>query len=114
MAAKLQGHKNPWGKPLVECSLAEIDFILEMEAIDNPKEFQFYRSGQSTVPPPAAHSMTAWANVLRGEALMRFMTGRWSPKATARSEAMRNTSMSGMKPGVTVRGKAVNSAGNQD
>lgn len=102
LASKIQGHRNPFGKPLTDYTIWELDWVLEMEALDRPKELSFSRNGQE--PVTSAQVMAAWASTLTGAALVRFMKGKWSPKATAVSQAQKGI---GLKPGITKGGKPI-------
>lgn len=103
-AAKIQGHKNPFGKPLPEYTVAELDFVLEMEARDNPKEFVFVRDGESSDGSHVTEAKAAWVGVLRGKSLAKRLSGIPFSKVAA-YHARRVGGARGMTPGVRERGK---------
>ena len=74
-AAKIQGHRDPFGKKLLDYTVAELDFVLEMEALDKPDEYVFERGGIASNNAHVPHNKAAWASVLRGTALAKFFSG---------------------------------------
>lgn len=65
MVSVIQGHKNPFADHLLAYSEAQLDFILEMESIDNPERISFSRSGSGAA---ITDIMAAWDRVLSGPA----------------------------------------------
>ena len=106
LASKIQGHRNPFGKPLTEYNHAELDFILEMSAIDDPESYVFHRGGD--VPLSPSQVSAAWFKVLRGKALLRHTLGQAIEVANKAVEAFNGRFTGGLKPGITQRGKAIN------
>lgn len=99
-AAKIQGHKNPFGKTLLEYTVPELDFVLEMEALDNPKGFVFKRGGISTDGSHVTEAKAAWASVLRGAALTRYLSGIPFKAVQAYRARVSGAQAAGMKPGI--------------
>ena len=64
-----------------------------MAAKDDPKSYVFRRG--DTIA--ASEVLAAWASVLTGPAMMEFMSGKFSAKAT---EAWQKRQQSGLKPGI--------------
>ena len=100
-AAKIQGHKNPFGKPLVEYNPAELDFVLEMEALDNPREYRFERDGVASDGAHNAAVKAAWASALTGRSLAQSLSGI-AFDAVAKWRAKRG-GQGGLKPGIRTR-----------
>lgn len=113
-AAKIQGHRNPFGKPLIEYTMVELDFVLEMAALDDPDKWTFQRIGHA--PAVASKSLASWTSRLAGKALTRFMlrTGiARANKGVAAWEARR--SMGGrLRPGLSRQGKRVDDASDKN
>lgn len=55
----------------------QLDFILEMYALDHPKEARFLRPGKAE-PLPSSAIAAAWTRVLDGSALHEMM-GKYLP-----------------------------------
>lgn len=108
----LGGHANggPFGKPLSEYSLIEIDFVLEMAAIDEPDRYSFVRNGKVSGVSQITQDLAEWTKCLEGPALARHMAATFSPPAWTR----RSKPEQSMKVGITRGGKAVDDASNQD
>jgi hypothetical protein len=88
--------------------MAELDFVLEMGALDEPDRFTFMRGGQD--PSRAAvDAHAAWTNVRTGAALQRQFDREGVTAANERLRAYRARSgrQGGLKPGVTKGGKPV-------
>ena len=79
----LQG-RSPF--ELLDHTEAELDFILEMFAQDNPDRGKFFRTGQED-PPSRAEVEAAWERVLVGRAHHEMMS-KFLPEALR--EALRN------------------------
>lgn len=58
----------------------QLDFILEMHALDNPKEFIFERSG-NIKPLSEQETLAQWDKVLIGKSWKGFFAGMLPPKA---------------------------------
>lgn len=101
----VQGHRNPFGKPLVEHTMPELDFVLEMAAIDDPDRWTFTRAGADTAP--RSEAMSRWRDSLAGKALVELMSLTGATAARAGIERWRNRKSGGMKPGLTRRGKDI-------
>jgi hypothetical protein len=111
LASKVLGSHvagGPFGKPLTDYTVAELDFVLEMGALDEPNRFTFTRGGRD--PTRAAVDMhTAWMRVRTGAALTRQFDGEGITAANERLAAYRRRGgyQGGLKPGVTRGGKPV-------
>lgn len=98
---------GPFGKPLTEHTPAEIDFILEMGAKDEPERFTFRRFGTDAVSP---ESSAAWFNSLTGDARREWLAKRGSTAAQRRLDEYKkrkNAKSGGMVMGLSKGGKAV-------
>ena len=108
------GAGGPFGKPLPAHTAAELDFILEMGARDDPDRFSFMRGGRDerrAVPEIAA----AWTKVLKGKALEKRLEQTGLTDAQKKLNAYKQrkgASGGGLKPGLTRRGKRIDDAGN--
>lgn len=101
----VQGHRNPFGKPLAEHTVPELDFVLEMAALDDPERWKFERAGDGSVP--RSDAMSRWRDSLAGRALTELMSVTGATAARAGIERWRNRRMGGMRPGLTRRGKEI-------
>jgi len=63
--ASIQGHYNPFHPDLMAMNMAQLYFILEMYALDNPKEYTFTRHGKAE----ESEVLAAWKGVLKDNAL---------------------------------------------
>jgi hypothetical protein len=92
--------------------MAQLDFVLEMAAKDDPDKWTFTRAG--TVQ--ASESMTRWVDKLAGRILTQFLmiTGLTaSIEAAAKWRAKRSAPPStGLKPGMSRGGKDLKGASN--
>lgn len=79
--AKIQGHHNPFSPDLLSLNEAQLDFILEMWAADNPKRGRFVREGATTSGMDDSLARKKWADVLRGPALQKYLAGHMPPQA---------------------------------
>lgn len=107
MAAVIQGHRNPFGKPLPEYSVAELDFVLEMAARDEPERWQFVRADKPA-DNAQPQTMAQWHNVMAGRLAVAWMVRTGVTDATARIRNWRQRQGQGqMRPGLTQGGKPV-------
>lgn len=88
--------------------MAELDFILEMGALDEPDRFTFLRGGRD-LSRAGVEAHAAWTNVRAGAALKRQLDQEGVTAANERLAAYRRRSgqQSGLKPGLTRGGKPV-------
>jgi hypothetical protein len=106
MASVVQGHRNPFGKPLVEYTVVELDFVLEMAALDEPDRWSFVRGGRkSGTAAPAA--MARWSDALGGGLFRKYMDRTGLTRGIAAVTSWRRKQGGGMKPGFTRGGKPV-------
>lgn len=105
MASVVQGHRNPFGKPLAEHTVPELDFVLEMAAIDDPERWTFHRGGEDATPQ--SESMSRWRSSLAGSALAELMSLTGATAARAGIERWRNRRSMGLRPGITRRGRSI-------
>jgi hypothetical protein len=114
LAAKIQGHRNPFGKPLVEYNVAQLDFILEMAARDEPERYSFVRANAAASETVSPQTMAAWTDVLIGRLSTGFLDTLGiteANKAIALYNAKRGF---GLKPGFSREGKPIDAGGNTD
>ena len=103
----IQGHRNPFGKALRDYTVAELDFVLEMAAIDTPDQYTFSRAGSPAGRSEAPIAMASWMSVLR-EPLKQQYLERVGVAQGIRSVAMwRATQGGGLKPGFSRAGKPI-------
>jgi hypothetical protein len=105
VASVVQGHRNPFGKTLAEHTVPELDFVLEMAAIDDPERWTFTRGGADKVV--RSEAMSRWRDSLAGKALIELMSLTGATAARAGIERWRNRRSGGMRPGLTRRGKEI-------
>jgi hypothetical protein len=70
---------------MLSMSLAQLDFVLECYARDHPREYTFSRTG--TGDPTPATLTASWFNILRGNALERFLGPRLNTAAVKKYRA---------------------------
>ena len=115
LASRILGSHNgggPFGKPLPDHTPAEIDFILEMGAADNPDQYTFLRGGKSA-RQTESERRAAWLSTFSGKALEEKMEADGLAEAQRRLKAYKaklGGLSGGMKPGITRGGKPVNDA----
>lgn len=76
---------SPFSPDLLNHTEAQLDFILEMHAADNPDDFRFVRPGMVT-PLPSPEAKAEWERRLIGTAHDRYMHKRM-PSAAALAAA---------------------------
>jgi len=107
--AVIQGHRNPFGKPITEYASHELDFVAEMAALDDPERWSFTRAGVDV--EVRSNTLAAWRDKLGGSALFAFLsrTGlATAMRGAARWHAGRATG--GLRPGLTRGGKKITDA----
>jgi hypothetical protein len=82
---------------LPDYTIAELNFVLEMAAIDEPERWEFQRSGDK----PKSQSLAGWNDRLAGRALLALMARTGLSVASAGVARWRARQGSGMKPGLT-------------
>lgn len=102
----IQGHRNPFGKPLTEYTTAQLDFVLEMASIDDPERYTFVRN-ENTARGAGSKALARWTDVLLGKPLLYFMEKTGMAAASAGVAAWRNrrSAGGGLKPGFSRAGK---------
>lgn len=80
---------SPFADELLQHSEAQLDFILEMYAKDNPEEVTFVRADKPT-PLTATESMAEWECRLLGKAKQDFW-GMFMPSAAVLQKAAQMT-----------------------
>lgn len=110
MASRILGSHaagGPFGKPLTQHTPAELDFILEMGARDEPERFTFLRNG---VDPRrvASEAAAAWASVAIDNADRLKVAGLSEAQARLNAYKAKMGAAQTMKPGITRGGKPVN------
>lgn len=66
---------TPFDENLTRLNRAQLDFILEMYALDNPDSATFVRAGQPS-KKPQSEILAAWDKVLLGRAKQEFLFKR--------------------------------------
>lgn len=80
---------SPFDPQLLAHTEPQIDFILEMYAIEHPKEFRFRRAGKLDEGIAVSIAQRDWANVLIGDALRKYL-GERMPSAAVLSRIRDN------------------------
>jgi len=101
----MQGHKNPFGKPLNEYTVAELDFVLEMSAIDDPDHWTFVRASKHATTTPKA--LARWIDVLAGPLAAQYQAYIGITAGLENVRRWRARKESGLKPGFSRAGKSV-------
>jgi hypothetical protein len=96
IASVIQGHRNPFGKALRDYTVAELDFVLEMAALDDPEHYSFSRAGAKDAP---AAAMTGWVNVLREPLKQRYLELIGVAQGIRSVAAWQARATGGLKPG---------------
>ena len=107
MASRILGNHaagGPFGKSLAEHTQAELDFILEMGAKDEPDRFVFLRNGRDS-RHDASEAAAAWAAVAANDAQRLKNSGL--AEAQARLKAYKDRAGPTLQPGLTRGGKAI-------
>jgi len=104
MASVVQGHRNPFGKPLADHTVSELDFVLEMASLDEPDRWSFVRGTRSASQTTA---MARWSDVLAGGLFSRFIAHTGITKGLAAVTAWRRRQGGGLQPGLTRGGKPI-------
>lgn len=108
MASRVLGSHaagGPFGKPLVEHTPAELDFILEMGARDEPERFTFLRDGKDP-RRQAPETAAAWTDVAGTNEQKLKAAGLAEQQARLNAYRKRTATAPGLKPGLTRGGKA--------
>lgn len=106
MASKILGSHTtggPFGKPLPEYSAMELDFVLEMAAIDDPERYTFVRGGKVSGVSEMVQELADWTKCLEGPALERHLKRSFTPPAWTR----RKKPEPSMTVGITRGGKSI-------
>lgn len=101
----MQGHKNPFGKPLNEYTIAELDFVLEMSAIDDPDNWTFVRGSKQS--ETTSKSLARWFDVLAGPLFDQYQRYMGITAGLDNVRRWRARQGGGLKPGLSRGGKAV-------
>lgn len=75
---------SPFDPGLLSHNEAQLDFILEMWAKDNPKRGRFVREGKASDGMADTMARKGWADVLRGAALNDYLATQMPPPAVMR------------------------------
>lgn len=79
--SRILGNRSPFDPYILEHTEAQLDFILEMYAKDNPRTRRFVRPGRIEDGTREVMVTKGWADVLTGAALARFMRKRLPSEA---------------------------------
>lgn len=107
MASRILGSHTaggPFGKPLTDHTPAELDFILEMGARDEPERFTFLRGGKDARMHDA-EAKAAWLDTAIDNGQRLRMAGLAEQQANLNRYRQRKAP--GMRPGMTRGGKAI-------
>ena len=103
LVAKIQGHKNPFSPELLRLNVAQIDFVLEMAALDEPDKYHFQRAGRAPAPKP--ETTAAWFDALKGDARRKSGLGRALEAASSRLASWKANAMPQRRQGFSRGGK---------
>lgn len=87
--------------------MAQLDFVLEMAALDEPDRYSFVRDGKASGRSEVPAAMAAWTDTLKGALRTRYLEQlgiNTANRARAAYAARRRT---GLQPGFTRKGKPV-------
>jgi hypothetical protein len=90
----------------MDYTVPELDFVLEMAAIDEPEKWQFTRSGEDN--QPRSETLAGWGDRLAGRAFLWFLgrTGIGAANQGLTSWRARR-SEGGLRPGLSRGGKSI-------
>jgi hypothetical protein len=103
LASRIQGHSNPFGKALVDYSVAELDFVLEMASLESPPLCDFQRAGALRITQAAINA--AWHDVRSGKALQESAVGKAADLAARIAAAWGRKNSGGLVPGMSKGGR---------
>ena len=109
MASRILGSHaagGPFGKPLVAHTPAELDFILEMGARDEPDRFTFLRGGKDP-RLEASEVAAAWVAVAANDEQRLATAGLADAQARLKVHKAKAGGVQTMRPGLTRGGKAI-------
>ena len=95
--SRILGSRSPFDQDLLAHTEAQLDFILEMYAGDNPEAAKFTRPGQSSTDISQAKLDAAWERVLVGSAKAAMMKGRMPSAAVQEILRQRQERIDAMK-----------------
>ncbi len=84
-------------------NIAELDFVLEMAALDTPEQYTFNREGRDGIKAPVA--MAQWLDVLQGSLKARYLARIGLASALETTAAWKARQGSGLQPGLSRGGK---------
>jgi len=85
--------------------VAQLDFVLEMAALDEPDRYTFVRDGKETGRAVAAVSLASWTDTLIGPLRQRYLAHIGIAAANRAVTAYAARQSKGLKPGFTRQGK---------
>lgn len=109
MASRILGSHaagGPFGKPLTQHTPAELDFILEMGANDEPERFVFLRGGKDP-RREAAEKAAAWVSIAANDREKLKVAGLTDAQSRLNAYKARKGAVSGLQPGLTRGGKPI-------
>ena len=106
LASVIQGHRNPFGKPLCEYTTAELDFVIEMASIDDPDHIVFRRGGVDQ-KQAETEARAKWIDVLAGPMLRAYRRATGTARADDNLKAWyaKRKQGRGMRVGLSRQGK---------
>lgn len=90
-----------------EYTVAQLDFVLEMAAIDEPDRYSFVRDGKESGRSVASAALASWADTLKGPLRERYLEQIGIAAGNRAVAAYLARQRTGLKPGLTRRGKPV-------
>lgn len=85
-----------------------------MAALDDPERYTFHRSGNKVDGKAASEIAAAWLSVRSGPALARHFAKTGLEKAMRGVKKWQERQKTGLRPGLTRRGKDISNAGDPD
>lgn len=72
--SRLLGDRSPFDPYVLDHNEAQLDFILEMYALENPRRARFVRPDQPSEGLKHSQAQARWVDVLRGSALQEYLS----------------------------------------
>jgi len=87
--------------------VAQLDFVLEMAALDEPERYSFVRNGKETGRSAVSATLASWTDTLKGLLRTRYLEQIGIAAGNRAVAAYLARQRTGLKPGFTRKGKTI-------